>query len=746
MGVDQLWYTWATIGFGVGRGWQVRAASERLRDRSDRGSMLARRFCYRPESAHVFGWADVEGFRIVFNKADAGLDGVGRDGNYFVHVLVGTPQALPIDIVAALFQSPFWVTQDPGGDDTGLPLVDVRQLVPGRALPRVEEATAERFIAFAVAALSENRRLAVPVEAPEGVALAATAASALPGSLGTLSFSTGEGDQTARNFDIVLGSRVPSGFRGFAADADPSPDHRGAAFALRNHTEDSRCLINAAEYGAGDVRKFLGRLITMVSFRDGRAANPATALALVSESPGALRALLDGPGIRAFVQQVGRGDPAAAGLLAMLDDSAATKVAKRLAATATDPARFVLLLERIARTASGFVHAAAKEYVDRVMAADRPDRLPVVLRPRLLRLMNARRQPSKAIDWLLTSHVAVAEAILTDTTINPQWRAVAAVAHESELSNVVVAQSLLADIRFAEAFLAIPHPHAADHVVRAAAMCPAEEAVAWLRRLRLSTPGGLDELAPVRWRAIQRLTGSARLAAVLDEARSFSRLSEEYAPLVVEAFLQHVASYAADDEPSAMTDRAVLRVLKKCGTLDERSAAWAALLERTAVLHEPGRFRDRFPELFSAALDAARRTTERDRAAAALLILDGAARSATSWEEFAWAAEALAALDPSMKGPSGIRHAMRACIRHHPRAPRLGVRYVLELHAEGLIKLPDERSLHGEALYQAASLIDDYERARLEQVVAEFKRGDRRVAERLLRATKPKTPVSGRRR
>ena len=125
--LEQLWYTWSTIGLGpLSAGFRIRAASRGLSDvTSPRVQALDRYlryilpvgtdpFAITPDMAPVcLSFIETEsGERILVYKTYAGKDSVGRPGAFFVHLLSNLPPDFSASQAITLWRSPFLRTSD----------------------------------------------------------------------------------------------------------------------------------------------------------------------------------------------------------------------------------------------------------------------------------------------------------------------------------------------------------------------------------------------------------------------------------------------------------------------------------------------------------------------------------------------------------------------------------------------------------------------------------------------------------
>src|SRR5947209_6670767 len=152
--LEQLWYTWSTVGLGsLTAGFRIRAASQELSDvRSPRMLALDRYLRYvLPAGTDPFAitpdMAPIclsliqtdQGERILVNKTYTGKDGVGRPGAFFVHLLSNLPPDFSAAQAISLWRSPFLRSSDvdpssgvqlSGVQLDSIPLSDLKQWLP----------------------------------------------------------------------------------------------------------------------------------------------------------------------------------------------------------------------------------------------------------------------------------------------------------------------------------------------------------------------------------------------------------------------------------------------------------------------------------------------------------------------------------------------------------------------------------------------------------------------------------------
>src|ERR1700738_1912837 len=139
--IEQLWYTWSTVGLGSVTGFRVRAASPGLADiRSERFRALEPFLHYdlpigidpyeasTANSPRCLALFDVGDKRILLQKVYVGKDAYNRPGVHFVHLLEGLPSTFLARDAIQCWRSPFWQLSDEPGASSELPRLEDRGL------------------------------------------------------------------------------------------------------------------------------------------------------------------------------------------------------------------------------------------------------------------------------------------------------------------------------------------------------------------------------------------------------------------------------------------------------------------------------------------------------------------------------------------------------------------------------------------------------------------------------------------
>jgi hypothetical protein len=146
--IDQLWYTWSTIGLSsVTAGFRILAASGSLAEvSSPQVQDLDKYLRYiLPEGSgriepsraplSLSFFQTTNGRRILLNKTYTGRDGVGRPGAFFAHLLADLPTDFTVRDAILLWRSPFWQSSDASiGGSLHLQPISVEEL-RSRQLP-----------------------------------------------------------------------------------------------------------------------------------------------------------------------------------------------------------------------------------------------------------------------------------------------------------------------------------------------------------------------------------------------------------------------------------------------------------------------------------------------------------------------------------------------------------------------------------------------------------------------------------
>jgi hypothetical protein len=199
--IEQLWYGWAARGVEGLNMQQIIAASPGLTDRSVLLTQVALTQC-TPATEPTFGWYAHNDIHIVFRRSPAGLDGRGRPGNYFVHVLAADKAELPASALAAIVTGGVLLGALPDEPPDKLPHVTLGDLP---AADEEDEPALLGVLAGYLANLRDGRLTALAADPHRAAVLAGLIAATMPAQLGLTGFSATEKQDRAAHYDLVSG-------------------------------------------------------------------------------------------------------------------------------------------------------------------------------------------------------------------------------------------------------------------------------------------------------------------------------------------------------------------------------------------------------------------------------------------------------------------------------------------------------------------------------------------------------------
>ena len=447
---DQLWYTWTTKGLSGRAGEQVRAASPGVSDRSAPACGAALLVCRNPGADDAFGWIDSDAYRLCFRASSAvGLTADGRKGNFFVHVLVGEIDEMPLHLLAGLRDSDFWCTSDNPEHGLELQEVDMGQLVSRPDSAPMSSDRKEHFLGAALGHAQDYGSTIID-DGPEAAELAAVM-EVLPGSVNRRGFRTPASGKLTQMFQVMAGpGSVPNAFR-YHPEAQYDPDLLHCARLLLQEPQPET-VANAAS-AARNLHEFSSKLRRGIAARTG--ALPARdCVDVVQVNQTSIdKFVADPEDLVVYVRALVTLDPI---VLALLDKVVAAIGRERLAHTLVDhlptgPAAFRLVQE-VAR-------------IEPELGSQLTPELVVESR---LRDTSA---SSEACYYVLCCHPAVQSArveghlqvlteglgpktnsFLHDTSVDPRFRG--RVAAVCDFSSHIRPNLLVKDRRFTEGFLA----------------------------------------------------------------------------------------------------------------------------------------------------------------------------------------------------------------------------------------------------------------------------------------------------
>jgi hypothetical protein len=481
--IDQLWFGWAAHGAEGLNKQQIIAASGVLDDRTQQVTRDVLSACYAPADTS-FGWLDRGAVRLAFRRARTGLDGRGRPGNFFVHVLLGDRETLTVETLARLWGAGVWVErapEDPPAKLDRLDSLDGLQLAPS---PRIDDEAFTRTLAGYLANAAGARHTAISLQGAELVAAAARIAEVIPQQLGLPSFSTGEEQLHAHEYDVVGGSPPSAWFSATGPEVDPGDTWSAAARLVVSSVESQPAAdaVAAIADRSNSVQEFARGLRYLASVAGGTAADReagSDAVAYVAADPRLGLWFVDGEGLDLVAREFAGASREALGLLKM---AAAEGRGSRVGVALSDAIRsvpppggarrLVELSEAVPSIAGPVIVRAVDEWSD----AELLSRMAPSDASRLLASLTGNGSASeRAAEQLLkvpsfTSHVAASRQL-------PATRRAQAVAHNPTTLDPRDLAAMLAEVPgFASALLRSADRPVFDAVGAALRMAPIAEA------------------------------------------------------------------------------------------------------------------------------------------------------------------------------------------------------------------------------------------------------------------------------
>ncbi len=743
--LDQLWFTWTTHGLGSGRGAQVRAATNRLTNGRDRASSIARRYCYQPPGDRAFGWIERDSVRLVFNRVNAGVDGVGREGNYFVHLLLGNPEDLPAEFLWTLYDSPFWVTGDPGGKDTSLPSISANAagMHPepydaGRELPS--------FMAHLMQCIDRRCGVRLTHRGASSAGLASGASAAFPSQFGLISFSSAESVQSAREYDIVCSDDDLPSFRVYeGVDVSLNLPTIDAANVLLATSESSRSIVRAAAI-AESRREFVRNLVTLTAFRTGKEANAQIALSLAVSSPDAIEALLEGPGIDVFADRTTKSDRAALSILPHLTSADQQRLARRVAKVFLDrPAAALPLLQRTSAGAPLFTRTAAREIVEQANDDGSLETLAAIQRVAYVKLLaESKARWSSALDVLLSGNPEVSLAVAADPRMAMPWRVAAALKSPESLHSGAFDDLIIRDASFSnQVFSEIQDIDVQADVERISARLGAAEAIAWIDALEPFV--GRDDLETARWNATERIPSPGYLDQLLRECAGRGRLDGAlWEDRLLKGLAGSVMKNVRDPDARDLLPRGP--ALDRLGRLTPRSGsvqAWIRVLDAANRLGPWAGFGTQFDQLANGIFAL----SGEQRIAAGIVGVDRALCTASRYKDLGRAINRVVNGVPELDREGWARLIQYTAVRAQrsgasPNATGYAIRWTLDQWQSEALSVPRKASDKTTVLAWTAKQIPGPVRSWLHEYIGDWKGKYKRPAKGLLTSTDPNTNSS----
>jgi hypothetical protein len=252
--LEQLYFTWSTIGLGDVPGFRVRAASAAISNiNSERYNSLKAYLNYNlPQGTDAYAadatldrtptglvYADTGKERIIAQKVYKGRDKYNRPGVYFVHLLAGLPEGFLARDAIDLWRSRSWITDIEDERSVTLPQLrlDDFKRWPG-TLSEHDVASVQQYLPWLIQAyltLDETQKIYIAAPNPQIAILLWGLAHSVPRTLQqTLTFSTYEQDVTKSSVRIACTSEPTVFLQGYSKSAQLLPTEcysgKGVAF------------------------------------------------------------------------------------------------------------------------------------------------------------------------------------------------------------------------------------------------------------------------------------------------------------------------------------------------------------------------------------------------------------------------------------------------------------------------------------------------------------------------------------
>ena len=560
--IEQLHYTWSKDGYGVGQGEQVVAASPGLQDMRSPLVQAALRLCRTPSEPRVFSGATHGEFALIARRRRAGVDGRGRDGRGFVHLLAVPLESFRAEHLSSLTQSGLWADDESVGVRE-LPVLEPKD-IRGRAAT-VPLASLEAALAMTLYALANDRKVVLDtLDKSDALAMIGRVSSELGGSAHPLlvAFSTHESAGSGAGY-VLLGQ--VSGAHAYMRLSGPVPPEAGGA--ARALLEDGKLIRRFWEQSLS-LDEVARRAIAIGQYRQG-AGRSAALKDIVSGDAEIWRAVMKEHGPVALARDLAANDKHVMASLPSLPDACVVMLVQDLATGELEGASS--LLPAIAAAHWALARSVAMEWAQR-------DELDLRKAAALVLLQDQ----SGAATAVLTKLIAqrdLARSLCQRPDLPEVWRARAITGGQfSDTELVPVLRGYGAEV-VGEVFLARPALSAAlllAHYARSAG--GVSTSLVHLRRIADRRGDAAAVVNEVIWELLARDGDPLRMRAELE----LSRKASPYENLMWNAYRDECQRTLSDHGWAPTFASTFGSSLKLPSTTDPRCRAWRSLLTSVA--------------------------------------------------------------------------------------------------------------------------------------------------------------------
>jgi hypothetical protein len=492
--VEQLYYTWARRGFGVGEGEQMVAASPGLRDVGSPFTQDLMALCRPPVGELSFGWVVRAGHVAIFRRVPAGRDVHGRLGRFFAHVLAAPWGLLTSDDLVDLQSNSLWMEDAPDGVDPNLPTLTLPSL--RRRVPVTIDAELHAAVAGALLALESGDPLVLDRDVASSVSLAHRLNTLLaPRSRperGWLGFSTAEPGSRVPLFNLV-GRVDERNDRLQASNALPRRALAAAAAVLADPE-----VIQVLWQRSTTRSEMARRALAIGAIRSGTAADATALRHLAAESHYLWPAMMANEGIGFLVTRTLRADPSALEALRSMPAEQLGPAMNLIGSATETTTRKRDLLAALTKVQPDLAAELALHWYQH-------ERLDSAEKAQVARTLSLTSRHHDVLSDMLERNPDIAYGMLVDPSLPKSDRAWAA--RHTGLSNGQLAEYLSRELNVLESVVAEWDAYPAELVHLTLEMVPSGQAFDLLRRIegRIRPPEEKRAIEEQLWRVVRRL-------------------------------------------------------------------------------------------------------------------------------------------------------------------------------------------------------------------------------------------------